>query len=269
MIESEQQLQDSIGAYYTHYYCGQLGLRSWQQRVERRLDEENNAPQRTLDWIQDWLNYSFVGKRVLVVGGGTGAEVFALQSRKATVAAIEPDTDAIGIIEAKARLRHEIPNPAVQAIGEHLPYSDGYFDFIYCFQVLEHTQHPVRCIDEMIRVVRKKGWIFISTPDYRQPYEPHYKVPAPTFAPKWVTRLWLRLLGRPVRYLDTLQFVNARRLRNVFQHRPVTAFQVIHSWPTLWFQNPTVWNRLYKWITENFGIQKNQWWLLQKLEKPR
>lgn len=269
MINNEQQLQQAIETYYTDYYRDLLGLPDWRRRVEDRLDEENAQAKQNLDLIETWLDYSFADKRVLIVGGGTGAETFALQALGAEVTAIEPDSRAVRILGAKACLRFELANLPVQAVGETLPYPDNHFDFVYCYTVLEHTQHPIRCIDEMIRVVRSKGWIYIVTPDYRQPYEPHYKLVMPTIAPEWVLHIWLRILGRPVEFLDTLQFVNAHRLRNVFQYRPVTAFRVLHSWPRLWLSQPTIRTRLHMWVTQTFGIQRDQHWLLQKLEKPR
>lgn len=269
MIENKRQLKVATEAYYANYYWKLLGLRDWRRRVEMRMDEESLSPKRVLAWIEAWLNYSFADKKVLVLGGGTGAETFALHARGARVTAIEPNGRAVEIIEAKARLLHNVPNPAVQAVGESLPYSDDCFDFVYCFTVLEHTQHPLRCVDEMIRVVRKRGWVFIETPDYRHPREPHYKMFMPTIAPRWVLCLLLKLFGRPTEFLDTLQFLNARSLRNAFQLHPVTAFQVVHSWPGSWFSHATAQSRLCMWITQVFGIQRDQWWLLQKLEKPR
>ena len=265
----QKQLETAIRAHYTNYYRDQLGLPDWLQRVESRLDEENVFAKRVLDWIQSWINYSFTNKRVLVVGGGTGAETFALQARGADVVAIEPNSDAVRILAAKARIRFKVANPAVQAVAEALPYRDEHFDFVYCYTVLEHTKNPVCCIDEMIRVVRRGGWVFIETPDYRQFYEPHYKVTMPMFAPKWLLRLWLQVLRRPSEFLNSLQFVNSKSLTNIFQQRPVTAFQIIHSWPDSWLSHPTTQTRLIKWMTEAFGIQRDQFWLLQKLERPR
>ncbi len=269
MINNKQQLKQAIVEYYTTYYKDELGLPDWELRVKSRLEEETISPQRLLDWIETWLNYSFENKNILVVGGGTGAEIFALRMRDANVTAIEPNKYAVDIVKAKSQLKFNNSNPITQAISEFLPYPDNHFDFVYCFTVLERTQYPIQCIDEMIRVVKKNGWVFIVTPDYRFPYEPHYKINMPTILPKWMLHLWLKVWGRPTNFLDTLQFVNTRMLRNAFQHRPVTAFQVIHSFPSSWFSQPTYRTRLYRWIIENLGIQKDQYWLLQKLENFR
>jgi len=95
------------------------------------------------------------------------------------------------------------------------------------------------------------------------------KVALPSFAPKWILRLWLLLMGRPIEFFSTLQLINSKFLTNIFQDHPVTAFQIIHSWPEQWKSNPTIRMRLVKWMTKHFGIQRDQYWLLQKLETPR
>ena len=264
-----EELDTATRDYYSDYYLNRLGLPDWKQKVETRLNEDLLSSESSLSLIEKWLNYSFDNKRVLVVGAGTGGETFAFHSRGANVVAVEPDSSAIKIISAKARLKYNICNPALQAAGEALPFRNCHFDFIYCYTVLEHVKSPVRCIDEMIRIVKPNGWIFIETPDYRQFYEPHYKVTMPMFAPKWMLRLWLRFIRRPVEFFDSLQFINSKNLRKIFQNRPVTAFQIIHSWPKSWFSKPNIQTRLAKWVAETFGVQRDQWWLLQKLKQRR
>ena len=182
-----------------------------------------------LDWIESWINYSFAGKRVLVVGGGTGAETFALQTREANVVAIEPNSYAVRILAAKARLQFKVANPAAQAVGETLPFPTDLFDFVCCYTVLEHTQNPLRCVDEMLRVLRRGCWAFIMTPDYRFPYEGHYKITWPPFAPKFVGRMYLRLLGRPPDFLSSINYIDGHQLRRHLQNCSVVTLQVF--WP--------------------------------------
>jgi hypothetical protein len=117
----------------------------------------------------------------------------------------------------------------------------------------------------MIRVTKPLGRIFIMTPDYRQFYEPHYKITMPLMAPRWFLHLWLLLRRRPVEFLDTLQFVNSKQLAKIFQAYPVMAFRVIHPWPANWQQDLTFQQRLIVWLTKTMEIQRDQYWVLQKL----
>jgi SAM-dependent methyltransferase len=46
-----------------------------------------------------------------------------------------------------------------------LPYRDAAFDQVFCISVLEHTEDPLRCFDELWRVTRAGGTVSV-TADY-------------------------------------------------------------------------------------------------------
>jgi len=58
--------------------------------------------------------------------------------------------------ERTAAFLHD--RPLVVGDAEALPFRDKAFDFIHCSHVLEHTLHPGRAIDELMRVGRR-GYI--------------------------------------------------------------------------------------------------------------
>jgi len=41
---------------------------------------------------------------------------------------------------------------------------DNYFDLIICTEVLEHTNNPFIAVEELLRMVKKGGHIYVSTP---------------------------------------------------------------------------------------------------------
>lgn len=51
---------------------------------------------------------------------------------------------------------------AVVGNAEELSFPDNSFDYVFCFQCLEHLANPVRALNEFARVARKK--VFISIP---------------------------------------------------------------------------------------------------------
>jgi SAM-dependent methyltransferase len=58
--------------------------------------------------------------------------------------------------------------------GQRLPFSDGEFDTVLSFQVLEHTPHPAELVMEMSRVLRPGGVLLLSAPfSFRLHEEPH------------------------------------------------------------------------------------------------
>ncbi|MEM6885406.1 MAG: methyltransferase domain-containing protein [Verrucomicrobiota bacterium] len=266
-MSETKTLDTLLRSYYESYYKNELGLPDWEKRVEARCREEDVWGGVNIGRIEKWLSYDFSGKKVLVVGGGTGAEAICLNKRGAEVYVIEPYDPAVEILKRKADEVGIPPERFMKAYAEDLPFEENEFDFVYCFTVLEHVANVEDTVREMVRVSKVDGWIFIVTPDYRQYYEPHYKMTLPMFMPKWFIKWCLWKAGRPTAFLDTLQLVNARKLAYFFQSLPVLSFQLFHPWPESWTRNPSRREKLIMWITRLTGAQRDQWWFLKKVGK--
>lgn len=267
----DERAVDLVRQYYTRYYRDQLGLPDWEARVASRLSEDGTSAmviQQALRWTDLTLA---AHHRVLVVGAGTGAELMALAERGCRVVGFDPGLEAVRIAGLKTKQAGLPPDACLMARAEAIPFASGAFDMIWCWTVVEHVQDVAASLAEMVRVLKPWGHLFIQTPDYRHFYEPHYKLALPMWAPRWVVRLLLWLNGRPVAFLDTLQFVTSRQLTNIFQDLPVVAFQVIQSWPESWKPGARRdWlQTVTYWIVRTFSIQRDQYWIVRKLDKPR
>jgi SAM-dependent methyltransferase len=58
--------------------------------------------------------------------------------------------------------------PFCQASAEYLPFQDECFDGIWSYAVLEHIPTPEQAMEEMLRVLKPGGFIFLS-PSWRVP----------------------------------------------------------------------------------------------------
>lgn len=56
------------------------------------------------------------------------------------------------------------PFVSVVARAEDLPLGTGLFDVVLCAQMLEYVPHPQRALDEIRRVLRPGGYLFLSAP---------------------------------------------------------------------------------------------------------
>lgn len=67
------------------------------------------------------------------------------------------------------------PNNSVQADALALPFRDNWFDLVQCQAVLEHVTDPQRAVDEMTRVLRPGGWLYVEVA-FMQPLHqaPHH-----------------------------------------------------------------------------------------------
>ncbi|MDA2932738.1 methyltransferase domain-containing protein [Acidobacteria bacterium AH-259-D05] len=53
----------------------------------------------------------------------------------------------------------------VQVFDYLLPFSDGEFDAVLCFETVEHFSHPERLVNELGRVTKAGGTLILTTPN--------------------------------------------------------------------------------------------------------
>lgn len=95
------------------------------------------------------------GKTMLDVGGGPGYFADAFRAAGATYFAVDSD---LGELSGRGE-----PVPGtIQASGMELPVRDGAVDVCFSSNVLEHVPHPWRMADELVRVTRPGGTVFLS-----------------------------------------------------------------------------------------------------------
>ena len=262
-------LNNLIKQYYTSYYHDQLGLEDYQWRVKNRLNEDNDescyTASKHINKIETLLNLRFDKRqKVLVVGAGTGVEMIQFTKKGCLTYGVEPDKKALEILKLRSQLHQLDQNKIKQAVAEKIPYPDNFFDFVYCWQVLEHVWDVKKSLEEMIRVTKKNGWIFIGCPDYRQIAEPHYKVYLPLFLPKFINKLILKIRGRKTEFFDTLQFVNAKKIKKILKNNNVLSMQLFNPYKKSEL-NVNDFRKVMYWIQDNLGIEPLQYWLIKKL----
>jgi SAM-dependent methyltransferase len=213
------RLKTFLEAYYTRYYRDTLGLPDWQMKVSGRLTEEDVETTR-IQLVAEALGRPLRGLRVLNVGCGTGGFNVAAQRAGASTWGIDASDDAIRICELRRALgaggRYAL------AAAEALPFPDDSFDLVYCLSTLEHVEGVEAAVGEMVRVLRPEGAVLLYAPNAWALYENHYKIFWPPRCPKPLARLYLRLRGRPPGFVDTLNYLSARRCARLFRRAGAT-----------------------------------------------
>jgi ubiquinone/menaquinone biosynthesis C-methylase UbiE len=180
---------------------------------------------------EKYLNYRFEGKKVLIVGGGLYVKLPEMFFKKgADVYVIEPDEDRIDVQFLYAALIGIPESRIIKSFAENLPFESNTFDFVHCVTVLEHVQDVKKSLLEMYRVAKNGGVVFIETPDFRIPYEPHYKIVFPYYLSgmtylyaclparirKFIVKLGLILLHRPTKFHNSINFLSEKYLKRLF-----------------------------------------------------
>jgi 2-polyprenyl-3-methyl-5-hydroxy-6-metoxy-1,4-benzoquinol methylase len=258
------EIEARLKAYYEQMYRSEVGLKDWKQRVNNRINEEALYCSRYIDFLLDLFPDSIRDKDVLVVGAGTGGEIVNFANLGARVTAVEPNEEALEICRLK-RDYYDLEGVDISkhSLSEKCFDSDS-FDLVYCQTVIEHVKDVEETLRQMIRVTRPQGLVFIGAPDYRQFWEPHYKLPLPMMLPRLFIQLMLRALGRPTLFLKSLSLVTSRQFTNFFMENKVTAMRVIVPWPERWKKNPLWYEKAIMVLTKSLEIHRDQIWILKK-----
>jgi SAM-dependent methyltransferase len=110
------------------------------------------------------------GKTVLDVGGGPGYFREAFQDRGSRYFALDAD---VGELSGLGK----IASGTVVGSGMQLPFADESIDICYSSNVLEHVSKPWRMADEMVRVTRRGGVVFLSYTVWYGPWGGHETAP--------------------------------------------------------------------------------------------
>lgn len=104
-------------------------------------------------------------KRILDIGCGFGALTSVLAEHGAIVNATEIDRKKLN--QAKKFLKPYKKVKLVAVTDETLPFGDNVFDAIFIFDVIEHVNRPDKIVQEVKRVLKRKGFLYVEfTPYY-------------------------------------------------------------------------------------------------------
>ena len=99
-------------------------------------------------------------RAVLDVGCGSGQVLEAIRRPGLRVCGVEMDEGAARSLELRG-----IEGRAVDLEAAALPFAEGEFDVVLCYDVLEHVFAPGRLLDEIGRVAGATGHAFVCVPN--------------------------------------------------------------------------------------------------------
>jgi len=171
-------------------------------RLFRAFRKEQSDPeffysQLAQDAVDQVARHCELGQRIVLdIGGGAGEFTAAFRSRGALCYLFEPD-------RAEMLSRGTPPAGAVLADGYWLPVSDGAADVCFSSNVLEHVPDPEGFLEEMIRVTKPDGLIYLSFTNWYSPWGGHEMSPWHYLGAGFAERRYARRQGRkPKHHVD-------------------------------------------------------------------
>jgi SAM-dependent methyltransferase len=136
------------------------------RQIEVLLLERINEYKKRIDfflYILKKVGEQASGKRFLFIGCGSGIEAFCLKQEI-------PDSSVIGIDTNRDAFTKKVEKKIdlVVCDSQLFPFRDEVFDFCYCYHVLEHVMHYQKCVEEMKRILKDNGVLFLATPNRRR-----------------------------------------------------------------------------------------------------
>jgi SAM-dependent methyltransferase len=129
------------------------------------------------------------GAVMLDVGGGPGYFRSAFEDAGATYLALDADVGELSGLG-------EVSGGTVIGSGMRLPFRDGSLDICYSSNVLEHVPEPWVMAEEMLRVTRSGGTVFISYTVWFGPWGGHETAPWHYLGGRRARRRYRRKHGR-------------------------------------------------------------------------
>jgi ubiquinone/menaquinone biosynthesis C-methylase UbiE len=138
----------------------------WHQHVSASPDDEDERS----PWYELVVEYlaPLQGKRVLEVACGRGGFSTVLRSRGATVCGADFSAAALSITSQKVGRDSAgfLKTGLAQADAHHLPFADSAFDCVISCETIEHLTNPPAALQEMARVCKAGGALYLTTPNY-------------------------------------------------------------------------------------------------------
>ena len=154
------------------------------------------------------------GTRILEVGAGAGVLAAFLHGQGATLLAIEPLVGGFeSFLAVRCQLADEVPMPTIEplAADQLTPAEHGQFDLILSVNVLEHMRPLDGNLDALATVLAPGGCMVHTCPNYRVPYEPHYRIPLVPVRPALTSHLARR--ARTEALWESLNWITAGDVR--------------------------------------------------------
>ena len=142
----------------------------------------------TVALVEEWAPVA--GQQIVDIGGGPGYFAQAFRRAGAASVFVEPFWESMG--DSGRQLGY-----GVIGDGVRLPFAEGAFDISHSSNVLEHVTDPAAFVDEMVRVVRPGGLVFLAFTNWYSPFGGHDTAPWHYLGGAWAAKRFERKHGHP------------------------------------------------------------------------
>jgi SAM-dependent methyltransferase len=131
------------------------------------------------------------------------------------------DVDHVGLYSGKEKSKTD----NIQYLcsdGTRSALRDGSVDIIICNQVYEHVEDQQGLAFEIERLLSPTGFCYFGAGNRFVLIEGHYFLPFLSWLPMWASHIYLKLMGRKVKY--DVHLLSLRNLRTLLKNFDITDY---------------------------------------------
>jgi 2-polyprenyl-3-methyl-5-hydroxy-6-metoxy-1,4-benzoquinol methylase len=151
--------------------------------LNRSLVTYVNEVKFAIEVLFDDLNSLDSKSKLLEIGSGIGLLSNQIARSGISVTSLEPSGEGFETMQQLQRIVSSHPDfqsinnmKMVESKFESFETNDR-FDYIFCFNVLEHVEQPKEFIAHALSLLSEKGVFRFVCPNYKFPYEGHFNIP--------------------------------------------------------------------------------------------
>lgn len=204
-----------MSATETKYDYERAGTFSERFPILYNETQRNKKAAKVIAVCRDYSSQPLETLTVLDLGASTGimAEYFSRHFRRV----IALDVDKVGLISGQGSSSAGNID-YLCGDGTKTPLTDHSVDVIICNQVYEHVDDQAGLVREIGRLLTSGGFCYFGAGNRFVLVEGHYFLPFLSWIPKRLAHLYLRLMGRRVKYdVGLLSLRNLRRVLSDFE----------------------------------------------------
>ncbi|MHA1632461.1 MAG: class I SAM-dependent methyltransferase [Candidatus Freyarchaeota archaeon] len=139
------------------------------------------------------------GRFFLDVGCGAGGLAIAFTKRSLATVAFDVDPRYLEVARVWGE-EEGVELNLLLASGENMPFRGGSFDFVACSDLIEHVHNPDKLAEEVARVLRSGGFLYLTCPNRISPRlvwrDNHYLLPFFTLLPRRMADCYVKATKR-------------------------------------------------------------------------
>jgi ubiquinone/menaquinone biosynthesis C-methylase UbiE len=194
-LSVDEKLKKIIGYHLVNFWK-HLNVKRY-SKIESAFDffiNDEKGKVALVDRIEE-ETFSIEGKKVLDIGCGKGGLIISCALRGGDAIGIDIDSSELRIAKLRTKKVNGINPQLIRCCADLLPFRSNLFDLVTATSVLEHVDNPDKVVKEMVRILKPRGYIFLTGPSPSFPREAYYKIFYIPYLPKKFGKIYLQLRG--------------------------------------------------------------------------